>query len=653
MSIIRISKEYQEFLEKEFKKRRYSIYETLCNLSEKILPIPVWKEKREKLQEAIDFCFMRITPKGAFSFSIISSLIVLIILLTSPFILNIKPPLVYWVLVFVVTISVFAYFYNYPTRLATYYRIKANSEMILAIVYLTVSLRTKPNLENALLFTSTNLTGPLATELKELLWGLYTGKYISVEAALDDFSKKWKGENREFAEAINLIKTTFFEGYREMDLVLDEAVSVVLRGSKERLKHYVQDLKTPLMILNALGILLPIIGLMFFPMIAVFMPETIKPITLIIGYDILLPLIVYWLIRNSLMKRPYTFHQPDISKHPKYRRSLFGGIEIFLPILITIVPVGIGMYQILYSESTFSFSLLVFSVMIICGISLGIISYCFLSSFNKLGLRGEIVQMESELGVAMFQLGYQLRGGMPIENAIKHMIPKIRDMKISNLFGKTVQNMEMFGATFERAMLDKQIGAIIFYPSILMRAIMKATVDISKSGMAVLSKSVISISNYLKDMHDVEEYFQEILSEVTSTMRMQALLLAPLTAGIVVGLTAMMMMMLTTLRGWVDQFQAQLQSYGPIGMVGGGIFDSFIKLNEMMPISHFQLIVGIYMIEVVTMLTIFLGVIEYGEENILRKFNLAKMLFIGTIIYSISLLLVYSLLSSLTPMMMV
>jgi hypothetical protein len=108
------------------------------------------------------------------------------------------------------------------------------------------------------------------------------------------------------------------------------------------------------MILNALGILLPIIGLVFLPMIAVFMPESIQPIFIIIGYNIMLPLIVYWVMKSYLDKRPYGFHQPDISKHPKFReekRWVYPviGIAVALPFVV------FGGYQILISEEVFSF----------------------------------------------------------------------------------------------------------------------------------------------------------------------------------------------------------------------------------------------------------------------------------------------------------
>ena len=109
------------------------------------------------------------------------------------------------------------------------------------------------------------------------------------------------------------------------------------------------------------------------------------------------------------------------------------------------------------------------------------------------------------------------------------------------------------------------------------------------------------------------------------------------------------MNLLVNLTDWLSKFQDNLGNYGPIGAVGGGFFDSLIQVNEITPVQYFQLIVGIYMIEVVAILSYFLSVIESGDDKIMRKHNLGKMLLIATLVYVFTVVLVYSLLSSLVP----
>jgi hypothetical protein len=61
-----------------------------------------------------------------------------------------------------------------------------------------IYMRSSPNLEGAIKFAAQNLEGPLAWDLRKLLWDIETGKYSSADAALVDYVYKWKNKNREF-----------------------------------------------------------------------------------------------------------------------------------------------------------------------------------------------------------------------------------------------------------------------------------------------------------------------------------------------------------------------------------------------------------------------------------------------------------------------
>lgn len=637
-----VSKEYQHFIDSEKRGEKLSVYEKLCEISESLISMSPGKGREKTLQDAIDFCHLKCTPKGTFSFAVISTLvlfsIIAILSIAGLFSLSLM------ILSFLMLIPAFYFLYNYPMSLLASYKIKASSEMVLCIIYMSVSMKVRPNLENAIKFTASNLSGPLAKDLNELLWATYSGKYSSLDRSLDDFINKWKAENNEFTESFNLIKTSFYEGQFDRETVLDEAVNVVLDGTRDRMKRYSQELRPTLTIMNALGILLPIIGLILFPMLGFFMADAVKPIILILGYNIFLPLIIVFLMKSSLKKRPASFHQPKI----KEKKGLLR-LEIILPVALVVLVGGFSLFKIIGVTEKFDMASLVFSTLSIVTLSAGIILYSFLSSYKDLKLRNDIIQMESELGVVLFQLGYHIRGGMSIETAVERLIPRIKELKVHALFTSTVNNIKTFGMTFASALFNEQNGVIHIYPSSLIKAVMNAISEISRSGSVFLSSSLISISKFLKNMNTVEEYLREMLAEVTSTMKTQALLLAPLASGIVVGLSSMMTKLLINLVGWVGEFQGNLGDYGPIGGGEGGILSSLIDVSSIMPVHHFQLIVGIYMIEVVTILSYFLTIIESGDDKIMRKYNLAKTLLIATLVYLFSLILVYSFLTGFMP----
>lgn len=645
-----LSREYLEFLQEEQSGKKLNWYEKLCALSAKILPINPWKSLSTNYRESIDFAHLKITPKGAFTAIILTvSLIILVpslvILLLGAFSIST------FLLLILFAVLDFYFFYQYPSHQAIIFRIKASAEMFLAIIYMSISMRISANIENAVEFTSKNLSGPLAYDLRRLLWEVYTRRYNSVSDALDLFISKWKKENEEFTQSIYLIKNASAESPSRMENILDEAVSVMLNGTKERMKKYARELNTPVTALNSMGILLPLIGLVFFPIMSIFLPDIIQPTFLAVGYVILLPAVVYFLMKNYLDKRPYTFHQPDLSIHPKFAKQKLLNKYFAVASIVSVALILFGAYNVLTSTESFGFDLLSYSILITVGISSGIIIYTLLDSRMKLKLREEVVQIESEFSEVLFQLGNQLKRGVPLENSLKDILPRIQELKISKFFERIVYNIETFGMTFEQAVFDEKNGAIHEYPSKLISTISHAVIEISDKGMLAVSKSMLAVSTYLKDVESVENDLRDMLSEVTSTMQIQSELLAPISAGVVVSLTAVVMQMLLILKESIVKIQSQISSYGgPAGPAGGFLFGNLIQLDKTIPVQYFQLIVGIYMLEVVGMLSIFLSKIQNGDEQILRNYNLGKQMLLATAIYAFGSLFIYLGFSSLIPL---
>ncbi|MDI6798956.1 MAG: hypothetical protein QMD12_03125 [Candidatus Aenigmarchaeota archaeon] len=644
-----ISIEYKKFLEEV--RPKFSTYESVCRISERVLPIKPTKDLEKRYDEAIEFAHLRITARGAFSFSFLASLLFSFFSLLLSFSLGVLSDSVV-VLIVVFDLLIFYYLYNYPFHLATMFRINASSEMVLAVIYMSIAMRVNPNLENAVKFAASNLTGLLGYDFKKIIWDLYTGKYLSISEALGDFCKRWKRENEEFVEAIDLIETSLTESAALREKSLDEAVSVMINGTRERMKHYAHELRSPVTVINTMGIVLPIIGLVFFPIIAIFMPDLVKPVFLGIGYNIILPITVFWMMKNSLERRPYSFHQPDISKHPEFAHEKTFNKITLISALIPILPVSFSAYMISTSGQIFSFNNLIYSLLILCSGIFAIVFYCVLSVIKKLRLREEVSTIESEFPEALFQLGTYLSRGVPVEKSLREVTAKIRDLRISRFFAKILYNIETFGMTLEQAIFDKEYGAINFYPSRMIEAVMKAITSISRRGMAVVSKAMISISSYLKDVKSVEEELKDVLSESTSDMRVQALLLAPLTSAIVVSMTAAMMRLMVSFAESVEKIQKLLLGSGPAGMTGNVLFSSLININKMIPVHWFQMIVGIYLTEIVSMLAIFISVINNGEEDLLKRYSIAKTLLIASIVYFAFTVLIYLAFDYMTPSML-
>jgi len=646
--------EYREFLH-EIKEQPKNLFEKLCAISEKILPLDLPAGTASKMTEDIKTGYLGVTSRGVFAFSLISFFLLFIATFLS-LIYNLG---FFTTILVIIMVGAFFYIYNYPSSNARRTILKMSADSVLAVLYMIIYMRTSPNLEGAIKFTSENLKGPLAWDLKKLLWDINVGVYSTADAAVALYIDKWKTRNEEFAEALNLLRSSVREKERR-ERLFEETLNVILNGTKERTKHYVGGLRMPVMLIHAMGVLLPVMGLVLFPIIVIFMADVIKPAMLFIGYNFILPVFLWVFIDYTLKARPPTFSQPDISLArgvPPMGKLKIG--ETLIPIwifsMLILVPLlGVAFYTVgpcinpadLAVEvacTKASFSNVNISLLVTAAISMSLVVYCMLDSLQKMKIRNEIEKIEEEFSVALFQLGNQISEGVPIELAIERASTNLKGMKIADLFKITSENMKKFGYTFEQALFDKEVGAVWYYPSRLVRSIMSTILESSKKGTVAAASAMITISRYLDGVHDVKEEVEEVLGETISSMKFLSTVLTPLVAGVTITMAVIIINILSKLGSQI----AGLVSAGGEGMTSyqGMFLFGPSMMGGKMPIgpAEFQIIVGIYMIETIILLSVFVNRIQFGDDAVGMRSTLGKALMIGVFIYIMSWFVTYGL----------
>jgi len=626
-------------------ERENSWYEVLCNFFGRTFKLPLKKEQLKKLSNRLEFCDLHIRPSYIYTTAIIL-VIIGIVISSILFFFNFN---IYGLFVIASFLGFAYYIIVYPGILTRYYRIRATSDLIQAAFYFVVSLRLVPNLERALMFASSNVGGIVGKDLKEKAWGISTGKYTSTDEVLNDFAIKWKEENIEFYEAINMIRSSVSQKKGKRELMLDEAVNVLLKGNMERMKHYSTQLRNPLMIITTMGITLPVLTIVLFPIMTIFLTDAIEPTMLFIFYDVILPLLVFYIMNETLKTRPVTFKIIDISMHPGARPMKkivlnLSGKKIAIPTLLVSILLGAvvcsgGYYLITLPSEPVSLTKIVGGLVILYGIAAPIILYSFLNFYKNIEIRDKIKEMEDEFDEVLFQLGYTLSTGIPVEAALEKSYQKTKDLKISSLFERVLNNIKMFGLTFKSALFDKKYGVMKYYPSPTIQSTMEMISDYIGKGVAGISKSILSISKYLKSMHSVEEHMKEILDETTSSMKMMMNLLVPIASGAVVGMATIMIMVLyqivSILTGITGLAEAYPQQLGPD--VLGGLVD----IKNIMPAEMFLVVVGIYMLEITMMLAIFINSLQNGDDPLDKYYLISTNVAISLCIFSFSVLLIY------------
>ena len=117
--------------------------------------------------------------------------------------------------------------------------------------------------------------------------------------------------------------------------------------------------------------------------------------------------------------------------------------------------------------------------------------------------------------------------------------------------------------------------------------------------------------------------------------------MAPAIAGIVIGITSMITYILTALSTNIEQL-------GTAG-VGDRVAQIASLFGDGIPTYYFQLVVGIYVFQIVYVLTILANGIENGEEKLQEKYSLGRNLIRSTLLYvvlALIVMLVFNLIAS-------
>ncbi len=667
-----ITREYKEF-KADFLPKHMTLYEKFCNLSEKILKVKPDAKRAAEIQEAIEITHLGITPAGAVSFSYLMPIIAAVF--GSLFAFIVFPSMFFVFLFLICALLMIKPLGRLPEFMANNWRLKASNQMVLSIFYTVTYMRHTSNLEKAIEFASQHLAPPLSLDLKKVLWDVETEKYSTVKESLDIYLETWKKWNVEFIEAFHLIESSLYEGDEARRLnALDKALDVILDETYEKMLHYAHNLQNPITMLHMLGIILPILGLVILPLVVSFMQEA-KWYHIAIIYNLLLTVIVYYLGKNILSKRPTGYGDTDISEEnpelKKYKNILIklGNkevqitpliISIFFGVLFLLIGLSPLMWHLLglpdfgiggeelttTCRQKFCFleyrsdksgqeigpyglgaSLASLFVPLSIGIAVGI--YYRMRSKNVYKIREKAKQLELEFAAALFQLGNRLGDNLPVEIAVGK-VANIMEGTISGSFFQLVSlNIRRLGMSIDKAIFDPLHGALVSFPSNLIESSMKVLTQAIKKGPLIAAQALTNVARYIKEIHKVNERLKDLMADVISSMRSQIKFLTPAIAGIVIGITSM----ITSILGKLSQQIPQtIGAGGSAEGTSSALLDIF---GVGIPTYYFQVIVGVYVVQITYILTVISNGVENGSDKLTESYQIGNNLIRSTILYVI------------------
>ena len=120
------------------------------------------------------------------------------------------------------------------------------------------------------------------------------------------------------------------------------------------------------------------------------------------------------------------------------------------------------------------------------------------------------------------------------------------------------------------------------------------------------------------------------MAETISSMRTQISFLTPAISGIVVGITSMISTVISKLNAMAVGMDSGSESSMGAGM----------DFTPGVPTFFFQIMVGVYVVQIIYILTILSNGVENGSDKLSERYNLGKNIMRSTILYVIIALVV-------------
>ncbi len=688
---VNFSQSYVKF--KEEMAPELSRYEKWCHTLGNIIKLKVSKKDEDKIRKSLEIAHLDLEPWQTITLSVVAFVSVFIIgLLVSVAIALLKGGIAEFPLFFLILVMVFGmflfYFVNgYPQRLANKWRLKASSQMVPAILYIVVYMRHTPNLEKAIAFASQHLQYPLALDLKRVFYSVEIGKFSTIKESLDNYLENWRDYSVEFIEAFHLIESSLFEPDDSKRIVtLEKSLQVVLDGVYDKMLRFTHEVRSPLTNVYMLGVVLPTLGLALLPLASAMVGDFIKWYHVFVLFNLIIPFFVFYLTDKILFLRPGGYGETELlernplypvyKSNKPYAKAFLICLPFFiiglLPLIFQYTPIpgllglktdysfselGIGLFG---DETVFGFreiggkftgpfgvGALLMGVFFTLGVSM-FFSMAFKEKTKALiKEREKTKQLEVEFNNSLFQLGNRIGNGTPPELAFSKVAESTKGLRTEDFFRRVNYNVMQMGMSVESAVFDEKRGALVYYPSELIATSMKILVESAKKGLMIAALSLISISEYVKNISKITDRLRDMLAEIISDMKSNMTFLAPLLSGVVVGLAAMITGILSKLN--------LAEATGGETIAGVGNLNSILNIfdmTKMIPPYLLQIIVGIYIIEIIFILSGALVVIDSGEDKLEKTNKTGINLRKGIGLYVVTALIAIIALSLLTAIVL-
>ena len=562
-----------------------------------------------------------------FFFMIIDILIILAAFLffnglshSNPYLDGFVSALTIMIVVTILFPPIIGYFiHSYPLNRARRLQMKTIGRLPETINYMSMSMYLNPSINTAIDFASENVDEPLATDLKKVLWNVYTREFDSIEESFLNFAHFYGEFSASFERALYSIRNAAFEKTKQsIHRPLDTANDIILEGTKRQMEWFALSLVSPTVMLFSLGIMLPMIIGTMLPLMGAGRNEQVY---IIIIMDVVFPLVTLLFSYYILGKRPGTSTPPDIPCPLSKRKStVIIGSSVL--IFVTGIVLGIlGMRSSIRSEGD-SFSSTLVPLPIIWGIGLAVINYTYHTSKHQKIRRNIILKTEEGFPEALHQMGSNIAEGKPFEESLRSIGRNMEGTQIGTLFRHMFHNIQVVRSSLKDALFGP-MGTLHDLPSRTIKATMRTVIESIKKDAYTAGTTIIKISRYLRDIKSVEKEIDKNLSGVRSMMLNTGTIFGPL----ILGITIRLYMMLST-----NMTDMGSEDLGAMCFISGGT-------SQPIRPEIFSLMIGIYVVFTSIIIIYFCTGIRHGDDRVELKAAMARTLPVTLTIFTVTVVL--------------
>ena len=697
---VRWTREYQKF-RKSDNDHPTSLYERLTeklwNIREiKLSSIPFFSSYKDRFEEHIEVSRMDIDAEQIGSLLILPLAFILPLNLFLTFSAPTAVSLFSWMLP-----GFWIYWVvSYPNLKSTIVRIKSSDEALRVILYMAMQLEMTPNLSKAVRGAASNTSGYLSRDLSEAVWKSETNqkRLQNTRQALSERVDLWRKWSPSFVESLQYLIDSISRTGNEKTRIIQKGEDKIIDDMKNEMSQYARDLSSPIRVLNMAGIMLPLMGLIMFPLMSIFIGGEEAGVGALglymsIVYLFILPSFLFFLVKRLISKRPGAYSNPSLENvdnvPPKDKvRIEYSGEQYSIPLkplafsvgLIIAIPGIIYYFNLLntiisyetaitltpsggavstpqqwqnFIEAQYTVENAVPNVIkgmsLFWGISAGLVTYFLGRSYSRQKIRERIQRIEEDIQIGLTELDNSLSKGVPIERSIYAVIQKFdeigaSDTPLENFFEDTYYRMQE-GNPFRKAVFDNHRGTIKNYPSGMLRNAMQMLADSSTRGPSASSQNLRRVNEYISNQKEVEETIKELLDDTVSQMNIQSKFIAPIITGAAGSMALIIVQVLFLIASSLEEIQSSLN----VGSSSTGGLTNQVALiknvDSALPPTLILLIVSLYLIEVSLILAYFKNGISNGFDEISRDIEISR-----TLIYAVSIFSLIVIVSALVVM---